>query len=757
MSADHPPPPELIEFLGACPLFADLDSAQRQEIGRSLTPVSFAAGETVLRQGALGDSLFVIRRGRLAILVTAEADEAIPVRSAGVHETVGEIGLLTGARRSASVVAAEAVDLLRLSRAQFAELNRRAPAAARTFSDKIVQKQYRVLLGLALGTNTLLRHLEGRVAQALLERLEIRLLPGGETLVREGDESDALYIVISGRLRIALGVGSASETALLELGRGETVGETGLITGEKRSATAYAIRDTVVARLSRAAFRQLLAQYPQEMMDQFAAGIITRMQAQIKGARPARQPTATLALVPLTPGVTRGALATRLCEQLALLGPTLHLNDALLAEALQKADAAQTEVDDPAHIGIVSWLAEQEAHYRFVVYEADETFSPWTQRCVRQADHVLLVASATAATSRVPLENDLAPLLSRQNQDSLSLVLVHPPQTQRPQGTRQWLDARTVGHHYHVREGDVPSIARLARLLTGQGIALVLSGGGARGFAHIGAYRALCEAGVPIDVFGGSSAGGLMAGQFAMGWDNAQIMATTRATLKHKFDYTFPVTSLMAGGSLSEIMRDIFAATAIEDMWRPCFFTSTNLTTGRLMVHTQGPAWKYTRATSSIPAIVPPVVDDNQLLVDGGMLNNFPVDIMRARSDVGKIIACEIRSGDSRERTTPLPYETRLSGWHVLWRRLNPLAQPIKVPTIGGIMMQVAALSNRQASRATRELADFSMRLALQGHGMLDFYAFDAIVEKGYQAAQTQVATWAGDAQFEALRAASGA
>lgn len=747
---------ELIQLLSECALFAGLNSGQLDEVAGSLEAINYNGGDIIVAQGGAGDCLYVVRHGQLKI-VSQDADgQEIHLSSAPAGESVGEIALLTGGRRTASVYATEATGLLRLTRDAFETLKHRHPETAAQISQIIIQKQYRVLLDMTLRISNLLQNTDEPIVQDLLNILEIVLLPSSEILVREGEDSDALYIVINGRLRVVRNTEDGNESVLLELGRGETVGEAGLITGEKRSATVYAVRDTVLARLSKAAFNQLLAKHPQAMMQQFAATVINRMQGQIKGTIRPSKGVANLAFVPLSPDVPLKSLVKRLTEQLGHLDTALHLDSAALAEALQQEGIAQIGTENPANINIVSWLAEQETQYRYIVYEADDSFSPWTQRCLRQADHVVLVANANTAPALTAIENDIAAFHTDQNPDTLSLVLIHPQSTVQPVGTGQWLAARQVGHHYHVKEDNPVDIARLARLLTGQGIGVVLSGGGARGYAHIGALRALREAGIPIDLIGGSSQGGFVACQFAMGWDFDTIMARNHASLKHKFDYTFPMTALMAGGEMTAIVQEMFGETALEDMWLPCFCTTTNLSTAKLMVHTQGPAWKYTRATTSLPGILPPVIDGGNMLIDGGVLNNLPIDIMRQRSDVGVVFASDVGEPGRSSSRSEIPYETRLSGWQVLWRRLNPLAKPMKVPSMGEIMMQIAVLSNRQTSSATRNLADFYLRLSVKGFGMLEFEALDAIVGKGYAAAQEQVASWEHDVLFQSLRSASG-
>jgi predicted acylesterase/phospholipase RssA len=459
--------------------------------------------------------------------------------------------------------------------------------------------------------------------------------------------------------------------------------------------------------------------------------VIQVLQDQINDPRRPQNEPATIAVVPLDDGAPARELARELATALAASGPTLHL------------DASRMPPGEPGAVEIVRWLSEQEAAHRYVVYEADHDASPWSERCVRQADRILLVAEAGGTPEPGRVERALLPDGDGRIAAKRILVLLHPRETERPSGTARWLSARRLDGHYHVRRDRSEDFARLARLVTGHGVGLVMSGGGATGFAHLGAFRALREAGIPIDLVGGTSQGGLMACQIAMGWDDATIMAKNHAAIRHKFDYTFPVTALMAGASMTDVVQEMFGDAQLEDMWIPCYCVTANLSRAAMVVHDRGPVWKYARATTSIPGLLPPVMEDGEMLVDGGVLNHLPTDVMRARGDCGKVVACDAAAmlGVARPSTEPA-YETSLSGWKVLRRRLTPFASRMAVPTIAQIMMRVAVFGAAQRVEAARELADFCIRLDLSGYGLLEFGRLDAIVEAGYRSAHGIVAEW---------------
>jgi predicted acylesterase/phospholipase RssA/CRP-like cAMP-binding protein len=746
INTDH-----LIAFLRTTPLFAQVDVTVVQEIAPRLQYLRCEPGQVVIRAGERGDALYLVLRGQLRAVARRPDGTEVLLNTIEAGEGVGELALLTGERRTATVYATAEAELVRLSREDFELLGQRYPDTLREIVQVIVRRLQQTQLNLALHVGKLIDQLAEPVLRALQAELDLVVVHGGEVVVREGEPSDALYVVINGRLRVVREQADGGATTLRELRRGQTVGEIGILTGAARTATVYAVRDSLLARLSRAAFDRLLVAYPQAMVRQFAAPAITALQEQINHARRPDEEVATIAVVPINAHESLPAFAAQLAEALAVAGPTLHLSSTSLEQWLTKRGIAQTPRGAPAGSALVGWLNEQEARYRYIVYEADPDASPWTERCLRQADRILLVANAGDSPAQSALERALLTDDARLAAQR-SLALVHPPDTRRPVGTRRWLEARPLSAHYHVRRDNRTDMARLGRLLTGRGIGVVLSGGGAAGFGHLGALRALREAGIPIDLIGGTSQGGLMACQYAMGWDDATLVAKNRAAISHRFDYTFPITALMAGAEMTEVVQEMFGDAQLEDMWIPCFCITTNLSRATMMVHDRGPAWKYTRATTSLPGVLPPVIVDGEMLLDGGLLNNLPTDVMRERGDCGVVIACDVASAIGAVRGHNPPYESSISGWKVLWRRLNPFSTPLKVPTIGQIMTRVAVINDAQRVQTARELADFYLRLDLRRYGILEFGALEQIVAAGYQAAQQTVATWRDDAQFQALQ-----
>jgi predicted acylesterase/phospholipase RssA len=278
---------------------------------------------------------------------------------------------------------------------------------------------------------------------------------------------------------------------------------------------------------------------------------------------------------------------------------------------------------------------------------------------------------------------------------------------------------------------------KLIRFVTGNARGLVLSGGGARAVSHIGVLRALEEAHITFDIVAGSSMGAWIAGYYAMGMDYKEIMAVSESAIKSylkKTDYTFPFVSITGGKPLTEILQNSFGEIRIEDLSCRFFCVSTNLTQGLLHTHSTGLLWKSVKASLSLPALLPPIVyDKNQLFVDGSVMNNLPVDIMRDYMNGGKITASSLDPQMKNREYNNL--DELSSGWKLLWRKLNPYSKLKSFPNVGQIITSSVLLSSSRHQKKMLEIADSIILLNLDQFSLMEFKSYQAIIEKGYEIA----------------------
>jgi len=515
------------------------------------------------------------------------------------------------------------------------------------------------------------------------------------------------------------------------------VGEMALLSSGSRTATVYAVRDTVLGRLPSEGFARLIDRYPRAMLP-ISRIVVDRLSSGLSAeSAPRGGAPRTFALVATDPAVPLASIARGLVRSMASHGSVTLLSSSEVDEALAKTDIAQISDSDAHSVRLHQWLDEREAASRFVVYQADTRWTPWTDRCVRSADHLLILCDAGSDPTPGETEARLADRWPRARAPRRSLVLL---QRQRElSGTARWLAAREVDQHYHLQLGVAADFARLARSLTGHAVGLVLGGGGARGFAHIGVIRALEELGIPIDRVGGTSMGAIIAGLYAQGSQSAEIQRRCSPYAGAQLDLTLPLVSLAAGKKIGAQFQALFGEHDIEDLWIPFFAISTNLTRAEQMVHRSGRLGSVIRASMSLPGIFPPAQQGNELLVDGGLINNVPADVMR-ETGRASVIAVDV-SQPVDLRGDPC-LTTELSGWKVLARRLNPFSQRIPAPGILSVLSRAREVSSVATLKRTRAMADLYLQLPLEQWKLLEFGAMDAIAERGYELALEPLRTW---------------
>ncbi len=554
---------------------------------------------------------------------------------------------------------------------------------------------------------------------------------GGELLFREGEPADCLYVVRSGRLRALMKQEDGSERVVGEIGRGEVVGELALLTGGSRSASVLAVRDSELLRFSEAGFERLLKAQPQAAMS-LAKKIVARSQQAMRASGKRRVP-ATIAIVPASKDLELPHFVADLEAALEAHGTTLRLDSASMEAALGGGTAATTWAQ-AGRSRIVEWLNEQETTHRFVVYVADPGASVWTDYALRQADHVIVVGAAERPPE--PGVTDLA-----KAHGFKELVLVHSERRLDFTGTSRWLAAFAVSRHHHILRGAKADIQRVVRFITGRAVALVLGGGGARGFAHIGVVRALEEAGIPIDIVGGTSMGSFIGAQVALGLDSKMMRESSdRFWNKNKpfNDYTIPWISIVRNKRYLKAARELFGDVNIEDLWLNYFAVASDLTRATISAPREGSLLKWVGASMAIPGIVAPVFERGDLFVDGGVLDNVPIDVMLGRCE-GVVIAVDVSPREDLAVDPELTGSPR--GWKILWSRFSPWADKrIKIPTLFDILSRVTSLSSVQTMETVKKSVDLYMHPPTEGYGILEFDGIDEIIELGYRHAQDNMA-----------------
>jgi predicted acylesterase/phospholipase RssA/CRP-like cAMP-binding protein len=723
------------------PHFADLPDALLDVLGDEVTWLRCMDGDVVTRQGEVADGMFIVVSGSLRAVAELPSGQELPLATLHPGECAGEIGLLTGSRRTSTVCAVGETVLLTISTSAFHGLEHAYPELAERISRLAVARLRHSELVMALERSEVFGALDDLVRADLERELESVFVTSGVTLFNEGDPGDCLYIIARGRLRVVRRARGSETGYPAELGPGDSVGELALLTNEPRTATVLAVRDTHLARLTRDSFDRLLGQHPLTLTRAFSRASVRGLIGTAAGGPPLVSGSRTLAVLAVSPDVPLGAFCEALSRALETngAGPTLHISSSRLDSILGQS-AAQLGEGTPASARAQAWLGEQELAHALVLYEADPTPSAWGSHCVHQADEILLVGRAESDPSLGPMEAWLRHIRQGLPHVSQSLVLVHGDAA-RPMGTSRWVAARQIEQHHHIHRSSTEDFDRLGRFLAGRAVGLVLGGGGARGFAHAGVVRAIREAGIPIDAVGGTSAGAVFGAECAMGWSDAEMVRETAAISTSVADPTLPMVSLIAGKKGSRTLQQRLGDLEIEDMWLPFFCVSANLSRATSVVHRSGSLARAMMATNAAPGIYPPVVIDGDLHVDGALLDNLPVNAMSRLLRGGSIIAVDV--SPRVDLTANADYGLGLSGWRVLWNKLNPAGPSQRIPSILEILMRTVELGSIYQQQQTGSGASLYLRPPLERYRLFDYRRGPEIAETAYGATREEVRSWA--------------
>ncbi|WP_394760900.1 patatin-like phospholipase family protein [Phenylobacterium sp.] len=530
-------------------------------------------------------------------------------------------------------------------------------------------------------------------------------LPGGQTLFSAGDRSEQLYFVRAGRLG-AFRREQGHEIQFLGVIRpGEPAGEMSLIADAPHSADVVALRDSEIIAVPRDVFFEACEADTAVMIELAKLMMLRSRQAVTRGG--VGEPS-VFGFVSLGQSGVLRPLVERLAREIVKLGYDVTTIGA-------EAQTAPTE-----------WFSDVERTHDFVLYVAEVGDGGWRQVVARQVDRLFRVGRGDRTPPKAETLVDVPSPL--QAQMLVDLILLHPADTHRPSGSEDWADIAKPARLFHVRRDHEGDLQRIARVVTGQSVGLVLSGGGARAYAHVGAVRALRERGVPIDFVGGVSMGAVIAAGVAMGWDDAELETRIREAFVDTSplaDIAFPLLAMTHGLKVNERLAHHFGETQIADLWLPFFCLSSNLTTGAYQMHRRGLLRRALRASISLPGILPPATDDQNVLVDGAVMKNFPADVMRM-SQLGPIVGVDVTSGRS---ITADDVARPASVWRWIWS-----GQWRNGPPIVSLLMRAATVSTSRDLTAARDATDVLVMPDTSKVEIRDFSAYAPAVAEGYRA-----------------------
>ncbi len=575
--------------------------------------------------------------------------------------------------------------------------------------------------------------LSDAVIQDLADAFTLQTVRGGDVIVREGDVSGSMLFVISGALRISRRDASGNLLLFNEVRPGASFGEAGLILQQNRAADVSALRDSTLAILHRSDYEALIVRHPLELNRVFVQAIYNYLRHNNQAPH---QHAESVVVVPLDKAVDTSEVARGLAEAFAKMGTTHRLT---LAE-----HGAFSSTEGSHDSEAIARQEGLEGEFDYLVYEAGVGNTAWTQRAFRQADQVVFVALPDSPQDIGALERQL------KNEPGYAmkrhhLVVLHPADAVYPSHTRSWLQGRDLERIYPTRRNNAGDYERLARFLTGKAVGIVLGGGGARGFAHLGVLKALHGAGIAIDLIGGNSMGALIGAQYACDVSLDDIRERTQKFAAGGERPTLPLISLVSGNRVRRDLVKMFGDLQVDGLWRPYFAAACNLTKGCTTVQDTGPLWRAVLASNSPAGLFPPVLIDGDLLVDGAILENVPVAAMRMRLGTpqerrrgnGTIIAVDV---DVQEELSAPSHLSKLSVWSTFRGLVSP--QSTRTPGIGQIMYRAGHIGGLNKRSQAIGQSDHYLEPPVSQFSMMGYRNAAEIAEVGYRYTMEQMAKW---------------
>uniref|UniRef100_A0A8C3HHT0 Patatin like phospholipase domain containing 6 n=1 Tax=Chrysemys picta bellii TaxID=8478 RepID=A0A8C3HHT0_CHRPI len=665
------------------------------------------AGTVIARQGDQDVSLHFVLWGCLHVyqrMIDKAEDVCLFLTQPG--EMVGQLAVLTGEPLIFTIKANRDCTFLKISKSDFYEIMREQPSVVLSVAHTVAARM-----------SPFVRQMDFAIDWMAVE--------AGRALYRQGDKSDCTYIVLNGRLRSVIQKGSGKKELVGEYGRGDLIGVVEALTRQPRATTVHAVRDTELAKLPEGTLNNIKRRYPQVPgRSVLPTGSSLGVASSSELTNPASN-LSTVAVLPVCDDVPMAAFTLELEHALNAIGPTL-----LLTSDIIRARLGASALDSIQEYRLSGWLAQQEDIHRIVLYQTDCTLTPWTVRCIRQADCILIVGLGDQEPALGKLEQMLENTAVRALKQ---LILLHREDGPSPSRTVEWLNMRSwCSGHLHIKcprrvfsrrspnklremyakvfEKDADrhsDFSRLARVLTGNSIALVLGGGGARGCSHIGVIKAMEEAGIPIDLIGGTSIGSFIGALYAE--ERSAVRTKQRAREWAK-------------------VREICTLGALPP---PGLRACKRLSLDCVCSCRLGSLWRYVRASMTLSGYLPPLCDpkDGNLLMDGGYINNLPADIAR-NMGAKTVVAIDVGSQDETDLCN---YGDSLSGWWLLWKRLNPWAQKVKVPDMAEIQSRLVVKSSSYCEYIHPPIDRFKT---------MDSGKFDEIYDVGYQHGKVVFSGW---------------
>ncbi|MBI4349066.1 MAG: cyclic nucleotide-binding domain-containing protein [Elusimicrobia bacterium] len=633
-----------------------------------------------------------------------------------------------------------------------------------------------------------------------LARLALRLqklsLPKGATLYSRGEPGDAFYLIASGQCRL-INERAGREIVSAFLGRGDSLGEMSLLTGEPRSTTAKLDTTAEFLVLSKKDFEEVVRETP-SILAQLSRLIAQRLLTQQDAAAPSDRQELVMVLNTLEPPARTlftMQLALALIEQtrsrvlLLDLSPdtgaaarALGLRPALTSEAmLREQDLREPAVlrnlvaEHPSGLEVMSLPASvlggrlyrgifllmnllRESH-DYVLVASGRELGDVEKSILEEADQWVLVGSTQTSGVFRALELELERVAPEPRKpvkvwlgapDAASALQLHHdgvvkiPWTDELSGQLQKgiSPYQLMDRFPKTRRG----FERAARKLGKLSIGIAMGTGAALGYSLIGIMKGLKAAGIDADVIAGTSIGSVIGGFHALGLEPEEVEGLANQVDKAWvyenlfWDLTIPRSGLFAGTTLLRFLRSYYGDREFHELDVPFACVATDIETGEEVVMRDGKVGEAIRASCGIPLLFAPLHREGRFLVDGGLVDPVPTKVA---SQLGADILISINltmPAGQRKSAVRDRHEAALARIADL-AKLKELTLPeaLKAPNMLEILFQMIYTMEYEIAQSRMELAHVSIHPDLSGFHWTEMHRAADLIDMGERVAETAV------------------
>lgn len=578
----------------------------------------------------------------------------------------------------------------------------------------------------------------------LLNHIEIIRLNNQEVLMNQGDIPDYLYFVFSGRLLAYKNSENWKESIVGYIKSGEMIGEMAIIADTPRTASIIALRQSILIRIPNIVIKSFLLSNPQILVK--ISSLISNRLTKLMNNSPSKK--SKEGRMGITALIAAGAtkipeeFISKFSKILSEYQDFCLLNESefnkLMNERYSQIDQSNTCILRS------QLLAELEQENSKIILDCGYELGEWSIFCLQNSDCFLYVADERYSAELNPLDNYINNSENRLKEIMKILVCIHPASINMPEETYKWIEHRKISSVNHICLERSETIHRLARILSGRCIGLVLSGGGLLGLAHIGVLQAFEEENIAIDAIGGVSSGAIIAALFALGLDSKAIIKKIKSSLKKikpmmYFRWQIPLASFMSPNYGKKMIQYLCGDFNIEDLWINFFCLACNLSTTQDKVFKSGSLINAVLASNSLPSILSPVLINGELFVDGGVTNTMPADIMKEEYG-GTTIAVNV--SQKRAIETDRSHTHFPSTLEIVLNWINPSKTRVKSPLLPEIVARAFIIGNKRKLAEVIKIVDYLIEPDFSSIPNISIRHMDKIIETGYQAAKKEIINW---------------